>query len=209
MKLFLSSTIITKQTISHFVDLVGKPVEDISFCLIENAVDLLSDEQKEFMYKTRENLKMLGIVFVTFDLRKYIEKKEDLEKDLTDFDVIWCGGGDTFYLRSLIEKTDFKQVVKNLLENGKVYGGGSAGAIIAGPTLKYFDLVDDSYSKEEKIYDGLGLTNEVVIPHWGVPEFQEELERIKKHYESEPYHLNLLSDEQTLLINKDKAVVIP
>ena len=53
-------------------------------------------------------------------------------------------------------------MIRELVEQGTVYAGWSAGAGMASPTLRYFDLLDDTSEAPEVIWEGLGLTDVVV-----------------------------------------------
>ena len=66
----------------------------------------------------------------------------------------------------------FARVIKALLaEDTLVYGGFSAGAVVAGPTLRGIDIMDnpnlvpDNYGPVI-IWDGLGLELCGMIPHF-------------------------------------------
>lgn len=211
MKLFLSSIAIDENQLSYFIKLVGKKLTDISFALIENAADPYSDDKKGFVYETRGNFKKLGIRLEVVDLNNYKDKDKDnkLYTKLKDMDVIWCGGGNSYYLRWIFEKVGFGPVIKKLLSEGKVYGGGSAGAIIAGPSLKNYNIVDDLKLAPEVFYDGLNLTNKVIIPHWGEEKFQLKLDMMKENFKGSIYELITLTDKQTLLIDNGKEQIIP
>ena len=66
----------------------------------------------------------------------------------------------------------FDRVIQVLLaEDTLVYGGFSAGAVIAGPTLRGIDIMDnpnlvpDNYDPAI-IWDGLGLVPCSIVPHF-------------------------------------------
>ena len=54
-------------------------------------------------------------------------------------------------------------------------------------TLKHFDSADDPTQAKKIIYDGLGLTDFVVLPHWGSGEFGEILKTTKVELQKEYY----------------------
>lgn len=140
MKFFLSSTNITTDLQPYFLKLVGKKVADIKFALIENAADPYQEYERGFVYETRCVFEALGMQIGRIDLREYGPKKKNLYDELKKFDVIWIGGGNTFYLRWVLKKSGFDKAIAELLNSGIVYGGGSAGAIITGPSLDKYDL---------------------------------------------------------------------
>lgn len=208
MKLFLSSIAIDEKRKKYFTNLVGKSINDISFALIENAADLYPEDRKGFVLETRKKLESLGMNITLVDLKEYNDP-DKLYDELSKYDVIWSGGGNVYYLRWLMRESGFDEVIKKLLSEGIVYGGGSAGAIVAGPTLKAFDSIDDPSAAPVIINEGLSLTNEVIIPHWGVDDIQNKLNEIEEYYKKTDYNFHTLSDEQTLLIDGNKVKVIP
>jgi len=67
------------------------------------------------------------------DLRNWRNKREALREKLASKDVIWLGGGNTYYLRWILKETGADDIIINLVQQGKVYAGWSAGAMVAGP----------------------------------------------------------------------------
>lgn len=208
MKLFLSSTSIPTDLIIPFTKLVGKNLKDLSFALIENAADPYGKDVG-FVIETRTVLLSLGMQLELIDLSKYKNKSEDLKEKLSTFDVIWFGGGNTYYLRWLMRETGFDTMAKELLESGVVYGGGSAGAIITGSTLKYFDLVDDPKVSPDIIYSGLNLIDLVIITHWGTDSIQEKLNEIQSLYKNDNIDTVTITDNQAIIVDGEKWTVLP
>lgn len=85
--------------------------------------------------------------------------------DFSEFEMIWLGGGNTFYLRWLIKENNFKNTIIDFFNCGKIYAGSSAGAIIAGPDIEDADTLDDPHEARERINEGLNITKYVVLPH--------------------------------------------
>lgn len=208
MKLFLSSTSIPDELITPFIKLVGKNLKDISFALIENAADPYGKDVG-FVIETRTVLQSLGMQLELIDLNKYKNKSEDLKDKLGTFDVVWFGGGNIYYLRWMMKETGFDTIARELFEKDVVYGGGSAGAIIAGNTLKYFDLVDDSNASPELIYSGLDLIDLVIIPHWETDRIQEKLSAIQSLYKNDNIDAVTITDNQAIIVDGEKWTVLP
>ena len=209
MKLFLASSVLTNDLIPAFEKLVGKKLSDTSFALIENAADPYPDDKKGFVRDTRRQFQSLGVKLEVVDLLEFENDVAALPDKLSSFDVIWFGGGNVYYLRWLMKKVGFDSLARELLNTGVVYGGGSAGAIVAGQTLKYFDIVDDPQLSPEIIYTGLDLTDFVVLPHWGCEKFQENLEKIKAEYKKDGLNTVAIKDGQAVVVNGDVWKVEP
>ncbi|OGD63942.1 hypothetical protein A3A71_01865 [Candidatus Berkelbacteria bacterium RIFCSPLOWO2_01_FULL_50_28] len=208
MKLFLSSLAVPKSQTVEFLSLVGKPASEIRLALIENAADVYPEERKSFIERDRSMLKETGVQITRVDLNKF-NGPEEVRQALQGFDVIWLGGGNAYYLRWVLKKSGFDQVIRSLLESGTVYGGGSAGAIVAGPTLKHFDLADEPEKAPELIEGGLSLTDKVIIPHWGHSRFGEPTRQIKELFSDGEFQTIEITDEQAVVINADEVKIIP
>lgn len=198
MKLFLSSYRISNP--DKFAEFVGKKLKDIKIGLIFNSKDCKPVEIRQA--KLDEHLdyyKNLGVQIEEIDLREYSQSNDVLKK-FSEFDVIWLNGGNTYCLRLALAESGADKVLLEALVNGIVYGGDSAGAIIAGPTLKYFDAADDISVVSEAIYDGLGLTDIAILPHWASEEYGHVLSGIEEKLKSDGYKTMRLRDEEYVMI---------
>lgn len=190
MKLFLSSLAISDVQADELAKLVGKPAPDIKVALIENA----SDVYESWVNQIRPALQNPGFAVEVVDLRKYRGKRDALEQVLYGQDVIWLGGGNTFYLRWILRETGADEIIKALVAGGVVYGGDSAGAIMAGPTLKHFEIADDPSDAPELILDGLHLTDSVVVPHMDNAKFAAIIHGINDKLKADGYKTVPLTD---------------
>lgn len=207
MKLFLSSQAISKDQAPYLVELVGKPAEDIHLAVIENAADVEMGP-KPWLLRNREMIESHGFHVEYVDLKQYAEDTDLLQRKLADKDVLWFGGGNTYYLRWLIHDVGIEDILRYLVDSGKVYGGGSAGSIVAGPTLKYFEAADDVNEAPEVLLDGLNLTDKVVLPHIDNLKYAPIMDGIKGRLKAEGYQTVPLTDAQALVINGSEEKVI-
>jgi dipeptidase E len=203
MKLFLSSTSILPVHFLRFLELLGKDSKEINFALIENAADPYPQSMDSFVMETRKHLISLGMNLELMDLRGFLDSSEKLALALNKFDVVWCGGGNTFYLRWLMNATGFDAEIRKFLDQGKVYGGGSAGAVVACPSLASIELVDSMEFAPEILHVGLGLTELSVLPHWGEPSIEKALSRIKTEWEERGAKVVPITDAQAVIICGD------
>jgi len=85
---------------------------------------------------------------------------------------VWVCGGNSFILRRAIAQSGFDEAITDLLAADEiVYGGFSAGACVVTPSLMGIDLCDDPEVvpegyQEEVIWDGLGLVDYSIVPHY-------------------------------------------
>lgn len=207
MKLFLSSQAISEKQAPYLIKLVGKPAKSITFAVIENAADV-EDGPKAWLTRNRKMIESHGFDIEYIDLRNYAQSLEALHTKLASKDVIWFGGGNTYYLRWLLRDTGVENIIKDLVQKGIIYGGGSAGAIIAGPTLHYFEAADDPKASPGVIYEGLGFTKKVVVPHADNKKYASIIRGIDDNLKTDGYKTVLLNDMQALLIDDDKEVIV-
>ena len=89
-----------------------------------------------------------------------------------------------------------------------MYGGGSAGSIVAGPTLKHFEAADDPNEAPEVILEGLGFTESVVVPHMDNVKFKDLIHSIHDQLKADGFKTVPLTDAQALVINGNDEQVI-
>jgi dipeptidase E len=207
MKLFLASLAINDQQAVELAKLVGKDQKDIKLALIENAADGEAGPKK-WVAQNREMIQSHAFEVEVIDLNQYRGKADELSAKLSSKDVIWCGGGNTYYLRWLLKDVGADKIIPKLVKQGKVYGGGSAGAIVAGPTLKHFETADNIDAAPELIMEGLGFTDSVVVPHMDNAKFTTIIHDINDRLKADGYKTVPLGDAQTLVIAGDEQRVI-
>lgn len=89
-----------------------------------------------------------------------------------------------------------------------IYAGASAAAVVAGPTLRHFDELDDPAAAEELIWDGLGLTQIVVAPHVDNPDFGQGCRKAGDSCEADGYTVRRVADAQALVIDGDEQHLV-
>ncbi|HEY8998691.1 MAG TPA: Type 1 glutamine amidotransferase-like domain-containing protein [Candidatus Saccharimonadales bacterium] len=208
VKLLLSSVSLNAMQAQALAELAGKQPHDLKVALITNGADPYGTPTPEWALKNHEVFGSSGFQVETVDLRKFRGKLPDLEKLLTSQDVLWFGGGNTFYLRWLLKEVGADKLVVGLAESGKVYGGDSAGAILAGPTLKYFEAADDPHAAPELIKDGLHLTEFVVVPHMDNEKYGAIVQQINEQLKADKLTTVPLNDGQALVVNGSARIVL-
>lgn len=199
MKLFLSSQAISKEQAPHLIELADKSAEYIHLTVIENAADVEAGP-KPWLFRNRQMIESHGFNVEYIDLKQYAKDTELLQQELMNKDVIWFGGGNTYYLRWLIHDMGVENILKDLVRSGKVYGSGSAGSIVAGPTLKHFEAADDLSEAPEVLFDGLNFTDKVVLPHMDNAKYAPIMDGINDKLKVGGYQTVPLTDVQALVI---------
>lgn len=209
MKLFLYSfafTLSNEQT-KALSSLAGKKPEDISLALIDNAADVVPDSAG-WVKDTHEILESKGYKTEVVNLKDWQDNKTGLQEKLGSKDVIWVNAGNTYYLRWVMKQTGADKIITDMIRQGKVYAGWSAGAIVAGPTLKHIEHMEDSSAAPEVLTDGLGLTDVVVVPHIDNPDFSEAAKKTNEALKAAGFTTQPLTDTQALVIDGDSRQVL-
>ena len=117
------------------------------------------DGDKSWMDEEYQTILDLGI-----NDSNIIEYKIGNEINIDDFDIIYMMGGNTFYLMDVIRKTNFDSVIKNFINDGKIYIGSSAGSEILGNSIDIALGYDEN--KVNMIdFTGLKIVDALIIPH--------------------------------------------
>lgn len=90
------------------------------------------------------------------------QQKNNLE--LLNMNYIYVGDGNTFEIMALLRERGLDKIMQQAFEQGTIYIGASAGAIIAGNSIEGALLFDRNYIKLYD-YEGLGLVNGIILPH--------------------------------------------
>ena len=207
MKLLLTSFWTSAEQDAALAKVMGKAIPDTKVAYIENAFDIYNDEAS--LAEGREVLRQKGYDFELVDLRQWRTDRAGLRDKLASKDIFWFTGGNAYYLRWMMKESGADEIIRDLVANhGKVYSGASAAAVVAGPTLRHFDELDDPNAAGEVIWDGLHLTEIVIIPHVDNPDFGAGCRKAGELLKQDGYFTQPLTDTQALLINGDEQQLI-
>jgi dipeptidase E len=109
----------------------------------------------------RERLKAMG-----YDLESAHDVK-DARQAAQDAEAIFIGGGNTFRLLKSLYDFELLPPIRRRVAQGLPFIGSSAGAIIAGPTLK---TTKDMPIVQPPSFEALGLVSFQISPHYLDPD---------------------------------------
>lgn len=202
MKLYLSSLGIPDKKAYLALFPTGKLV---SVGIIANAWDVYAEAKaKPYIQARLRDFEEMGCKPQILDLKRFKDEPKRLRQSLQQFDAVWVTGGNIFYLNWLMRQSGFSDIIKKLAQDGLMYGGESAGATIAGPTLHGAEHLDDPNETPKIIWDGLGLTDVAIVPHWGKEKYADSLEQCRQQMQQHTRKVKTLTDEQYILINTPK-----
>jgi dipeptidase E len=206
MKLLLSSFGPAPNHDAALAELAGKPLVELRIGYIENAHDVYDDPSS--LGEGRDELRDRGYAFELVDLREWRADPGGLGNFLERFDAFLLAGGNPYYLRSLMRITGADEMIAERVRSGVVYAGASAAAVVAGPTLRHFDELDDPGEAEVLVWDGLGLTDTVIAPHIDNPDFGAGCRKAADLCEADGYAVVRLTDTQALMLDGDRHRLI-
>lgn len=199
-KLLLTSA--ANQTIHFVIPLLSKEPHECRLAFIPTAGDPYGPN-KPWMDADRKQLEEMG--FQVFDLDLKEKTETNIRKALTDVDVIFVAGGNTYYLLDYVNKSGFGKVVKELVEKGVVYIGSSAGSYIACPTIEAsgWKHADTNIVRLEDL-TALNFVDFLVIAHYD-DEIKDATElEIKKS----KYPVITLTDQQAIVVEGDNHTIV-
>ncbi|MFH1315846.1 MAG: Type 1 glutamine amidotransferase-like domain-containing protein [Candidatus Uhrbacteria bacterium] len=199
MKLLLTSAGLAGEIKDHLIRLVGKEPEQTLVGYIPVAVEVESD--KSYAAVDRQELVDIGFKVIDVDIKNPSEHQV-----LDDCDIIYVEGGNTFYLLDHVRKSGFDSKLSELIGQGKIYVGVSAGSILAGSSIevsKYGDC--DRYGITE--FTGLNLVPFSITPHYNQDLESGTAEQINEFAQAgDP--LVGITDSQAVLVVDDQISII-
>ena len=171
MRLYLSSERLGERAGALLGMLSGSRV-----AIVANGYDscsaLTRSRYRAEVYDPVSEFASLGLDADEVDLRAHFGDPQSLRQRLGRYDLAWVMGGNSFVLRRAMRSSGFDGVIRELIEADTIaYGGYAAGAVVAGPSLRGLELMDDPWEcpegyDEPLIWSGLGLTPFAIVPHF-------------------------------------------
>jgi dipeptidase E len=144
--------------------------------VISNAVDFIPAADRQAyarnVFDPIADFRDRGLDAYDLDLRAHFRRPQALLAELERTDLVWAVGGNAFLLRRAMRQSGFDAIAPGLVWAGRLaYGGWSAGACVAAPSLRGLELMDDpavlaeGYDPEP-VWEGLGLIDAAIVPHY-------------------------------------------
>lgn len=205
MKLYLSSKSIPSP--DDLAALIGKPIDTISVALIPNSKDFFAERARNYLVNDFViHMEQLGLSVEIVDLRDYSDDNA-LKQRLANYDLVWAMGGNTFNLRYEMRRSGFEKIIRELLNEGVVYGGDSAGALVAGISIAGVELADKPQFAEEVINEGLNLVPFFFLPHVDSPGYAHVVPVFKDLHQGGGNVIEL-KDSQAVIFEADSHRII-
>lgn len=199
MKLILASDL--SFLLKDGYNLTGIPKNQMKIGYIITASKTARDPS--WFNKTRQTIKENGYDIEDFDIER--KTKDEIKDFFKDKNIIHIEGGNTFYLLKAIRETGFAGILKELLSEGKVYIGTSAGAYIMCPTIEVANWNDtgrDRCGIED--FTALNYVPFVLKVHYT----DEQEQKLKDNLPTLKYPIRILRDGQGILVEEGECTFI-
>ena len=150
-------------------------------------------------------LETIGFKVEILDLRKYFNNT-NLTKKLKEYSAFCVIGGNVFVLRQAMKLSKFDEYLRKIKNNDKyLYIGYSAGSCVLCQSLKGYEIVDiptNPYNKDDIIYDGVGLLNYNIVPHYKSNHKESKaIDKVVDYYNKNNITYKTLKDGEVLIID--------
>lgn len=157
-------------------------------------------------WRDRDKKSMLDTGFQVEDIDIVGKNEEELYRILKNKDIIYVQGGDPYYLLKCVKESGFDHAVKELIAQGKLYVGVSAGTYIACPTIEQALWKNPKRKKHglRANETAMGLVPFLITVH-----YEESMkEKIKKGMKNTSYQARILTDDQAILVKNGKEMFV-
>ena len=157
-------------------------------------------KNNDFVVADKIALQKYGIEVTDLDLKNKTEK--DINESLAMADILLVAGGDTFYLMEKLKESGADRAIKNFISRGGIYIGSSAGSIVCCPTIEGAEKFDNpNLAPNLKNFNGMGIFNEVVIPHTQKEKYFEKVKEATEKLTSKGFKVHHLTDDDVLFFD--------
>ncbi len=164
------------------------------------------EEYRDYIDEGRDILADLQFEVDLLDIATAAEAV--VREKISQTPCLYISGGNTFYLLQELKRKNLLPLIYERINQGMVYVGESAGAIIASNDISYSQIMDDkSLASDLTDYTALGLVDFSVLPHWGEYPFEEATKQTADIYDQK-INLIKLTNKQAVLTTRDKPIVV-
>lgn len=200
MKLFLASEVKHPNSVEELRDFVGGfTKKSIAYIpTAGNGENLYGEWEKNS--STWKLVNTLGANVSSVVLEEY--RSAAVVDQFRGKDIIWFAGGSCSYLMYWIRRCELDKHLPELLEEGSIYVGSSAGSMVAAPSIKVCEWYIGESEPGASIFPGLGLIDYELYPHYD----ETLLPEIKKHWQGDK--ICLLKNGEAITVVNDKVTIL-
>lgn len=157
-------------------------------------------ENNQYSQLALSQLKSIG-----FNVVDFYDFENDGLKALSEYDVIYVCGGNTFKLMKFAKDMNFDKEIELLLKRGGAYIGVSAGSLIVGPSIQIANEIHPDVNEIGLTdFKGFNIIDLIIFPHYS-SEFEEEIRlfEIKNDIKVE----RLTNSQAILFADSERALI--
>ena len=201
MKLFLASEARNEIALEKLKDFIGGSFENKKIAYIPTA-------QNGKYYGAWKREDCVGEVLALGANTKIIELESCSYKNIVDeiygSDIIWFEGGMPSYLLYWIRRSELDKKLPEMLNQGTVYVGSSAGTMICSKTMHLTEHYIGESEPGGSLLPGLGYVDFEIYPHY-TDDLKSQIEKI---WPNKLGKLYLLKDGDAITKVGDKIEVL-
>ena len=164
------------------------------------------ESYKEYVKLGQKSLEGLGLKVLPLDAAT--ASSEEIRSTLSDGDLIYVSGGNTFYLLQELKRKGADKLIQEEIEGGKPYIGESAGAMILAPSIEYVRLMDETHvASELASFAALGLISRYPLPHYRSFPFEEVGEKVLATY-GDNLPLVPITNDQAIIVRGSELTIV-
>ena len=199
--LLLTSAGIVPEIREYFLSILPKSKPEENRVAFVTTAAYGESKNPAWMEKDRQSLYNCGIKQIE-DVDFKDKTQKDLKKILSDKDIIFVNGGNTFYLLKWVRESGFDKLLSGFLRRGGLYVGVSAGSYIACPTI-------EAAMWKHQDRNRVGITDFTalnVVPFLITAHFEKKYRSIVAEVaKTTKYPIVALTDQQAVLV-KGKTI---
>ena len=193
-----SGKFITANNIDNFLP---KKITDCKIAYINTASKKVFDTS--YAENHRQKMNKLNFSYTEIDIAELNEN--ELKKALDGHDIILVEGGNTYYLLKAVRNSGFEKIIRDLISQGVVYIGSSAGSYIACPSIIMATFSERGFDRFEVTdFTSMNLVPFLIKAHYK-PEMKKRLE---EKFNNLKYPLRVLNDNQALVIRDGEVQLL-
>lgn len=180
-------------------NLVGKTVTFIPTAAVPDKLDFHIKYSKELLG---------GMGLIVDELEISTATNLEIVNKLENNDYIYVAGGNTFFLLQEMNRSGAGELIKKQINEGKLYIGESAGAILVAPNIEYARDTDNSLvAPNLRAFDALDVIDFYPVPHLEDESLMEGVEKIIAKYDEKLQLVPFSNSQAVLVMGKEKQVV--
>ncbi len=193
-----SGSFITANNVDNFLP---KKITDCKIAYISTASKKVFDDT--YAKNRQQKMKELNLSFTDINIEGMDEN--ELKKALDGHDIVFVEGGNTYCLLKAIRESNFKKVIKDLISQGVIYIGSSAGSYVTCPSIIMATWTERGFDRcGTTDFTGMNLVPFLIKAHY-TPDMQEMIDKKVKNLK---YPLRILNDNQALLVRDGEVQLL-